>query len=84
MAQALCRNGKHRYRTIPGNGTGVQRKKCVTCGSVMIDLREGVDETDRAVGLFASRKPTLFSVQVVADEEQQGVSAGFGRPRHRR
>ncbi|HUO45522.1 MAG TPA: hypothetical protein VM470_01680 [Acidimicrobiia bacterium] len=81
MAQARCRNGKHRYQTIPGNGVGVKRKKCVSCGSVMIDLREEIDESERVVGLFAPRKPTLFSVKALADEEQG--SGGFGRPRHR-
>lgn len=77
MAQR-CLLGKHRYEVAPGTGAGLQRKRCVNCGAVMIDLRED-ENLESAAGLFAPRRATVFSVSTHAEPAEEA----FGRPRNR-
>lgn len=77
MAQR-CLLGKHRFEVAPGTGAGLQRKRCVNCGAVVIDLRED-ENLENPGGLFAPRRATVFSVSTQAEVPQEA----FGRSRAR-
>ncbi len=81
-----CRDGQHKFEDIPGAGAGLERRKCVACGSVIIDLTsdEAIAEEERSQGLFAPRRPTLFSVRPEDPKVPVATGAGFGKPRGRR
>ncbi|HKX74061.1 MAG TPA: hypothetical protein VJR05_01590 [Acidimicrobiia bacterium] len=79
-----CREGQHRFEDVPGAGAGLERRKCLSCGSVVIDLTTEESVTERPAGLFAPRRPTLFSVRPDDAGEAVASGAGFGRSRARR
>lgn len=78
MAQR-CLFGKHRYEVAPGTGAGLERKRCVNCGAVVIDLRDD-ENRENPAGLFAPRRATVFSLST----EAEPVEYAFGRHRVRR
>lgn len=82
--QQRCRGGRHRYEAIPGAGAGIERKRCNTCGSVVLDLTGAGEGSEPSAALFTPRRPTLFSVRAEMEKEESEVAVGFGRHRGRR
>lgn len=77
MTIRSCGGGHHNYLTAGS------RSKCSRCGSVQVDLtanetRDKVDPTK----VFASRRPTLFTLKLAREEAVSEVT--FGKARHRK
>jgi len=53
-ARVECRENKHRYGSPTPVGAGIQRRVCLACGAVSIDLT-GADDPVRP-GLFGPRE----------------------------